>query len=124
MTAAGAIVIFMGAFLTVIAAKRFEAQERAHSTILSTALHNMSNGLLFIDQHRRVGLFNDRYLEMFAVTREQEGEHYEDGNRLMTLASFYDEYTMAPEDRALPAEQIEVDDATAPFREWTTRHGS
>ncbi|KQT53045.1 MULTISPECIES: EAL domain-containing protein [unclassified Aureimonas] len=70
-TAAGAIVIFMGAFLTVIAAKRFEAQERAHSTILSTALHNMSNGLLFIDQHRRVGLFNDRYLEMFAVTREQ-----------------------------------------------------
>ncbi|RYG20390.1 hypothetical protein EON82_20285, partial [bacterium] len=66
-TAAGAIVIFMGAFLTVLAAKRFEAQERAHSTILATALHNMSNGLLFIDRDRRVGLFNERYLEMFSV---------------------------------------------------------
>jgi len=70
-TAAGAIVIFLGAFLTVLAAKRFEAQERAHSTILSTALHNMSNGLLFIDANRKVGLHNDRYLEMFGLLPEQ-----------------------------------------------------
>ena len=60
----------------------------------------------------------------FAVTREEEGEHYEDGNRLMSLATFYDEYTKAPEQRALSTEQIRVDDATAPFREWTARHGS
>jgi diguanylate cyclase (GGDEF)-like protein len=70
-TAAGAIVIFLGAFLTVLAAKRFEAQERAHSTILSTALHNMSNGLLFIDANRKVGLYNDRYLEMFGLLPQQ-----------------------------------------------------
>ncbi len=60
----------------------------------------------------------------YAVTRDEEGEHYEDGNRLMTLATFYGEYAKAPEDRSLPAEQIRVDDATAPFREWTARHGS
>lgn len=60
----------------------------------------------------------------FAVTREEEGEHYEDGNRLMTLATFYDEYAKAPEDRALSAEQIRVDAATAPFQAWTARHGS
>ncbi len=57
----------------------------------------------------------------YAVTRDEEGEHYEDGNRLMTLATFYGEYAKAPEDRSLPAEQIRVDDATAPFREWTAR---
>lgn len=60
----------------------------------------------------------------FAVTREEEGEHYEDGNRLMSLATFYDEYAKDPEHRSLPAEQVRVDDATAPFREWTARHGS
>lgn len=60
----------------------------------------------------------------FAVTREEEGEHYDDGNRLMSLASFYDEYTKAPADRALASEQIRVDAATVPFREWTARHGS
>ncbi|KEP74644.1 hypothetical protein HR12_06715 [Microbacterium sp. SUBG005] len=60
----------------------------------------------------------------FAVTREEEGEHYEDGNRLMTLASFYDEYAKAPEDRALSATKIPVDAATAPFQAWTARHGS
>ena len=60
----------------------------------------------------------------FAVTREEEGEHYEDGNRLMTLASFYDEYAKAPEDRALSATKIPVDAATTPFQAWTARHGS
>ncbi|MDU0346515.1 nucleoside deaminase [Microbacterium sp. KSW2-29] len=60
----------------------------------------------------------------FAVTREEEGEHYEDGNRLISLATFYDEYAKAPEHRSLPAEQVRVDDATAPFREWTARRGS
>ncbi|WP_270353258.1 nucleoside deaminase [Microbacterium testaceum] len=60
---------------------------------------------------------------VFAVTREEEGEHYEDGNRLMSLATFYDEYTKPIDDRALSAQQIRVDAATAPFEEWTAMHG-
>ncbi len=60
---------------------------------------------------------------VFAVTREEEGEHYEDGNRLMSLATFYDEYTKPIDERALSAQQIRVDAATAPFEEWTATHG-
>jgi guanine deaminase len=59
---------------------------------------------------------------VYAATREQEGEHYEDGNRLMTLATFYDEYSKPIDERALRAQQIEVEDPTAPFREWTATH--
>ncbi|WIA99462.1 hypothetical protein [Curtobacterium sp. MCBA15_012] len=59
---------------------------------------------------------------VFAATREQEGEHYEDGNRLMTLATFYDEYAKPVADRNLPTEQGSVDDPTAPFRAWTARY--
>ncbi|UZJ24279.1 nucleoside deaminase [Rhodococcus antarcticus] len=58
----------------------------------------------------------------FAATREQENEHYEDGNRYMSLSSFYDEYTKPPERRSLPATQGPTDDPTAPFRAWTTAH--
>ena len=58
-----------------------------------------------------------------AATREQEGEHYEDGGRYMTLATFYDEYARPPSARARPAEQGTTDDPVAPFREWTRRHG-
>jgi len=61
---------------------------------------------------------------VYAVTREEEGEHYEDGNRLMSLASFYDEYVKPVEERALPSEQIAVGDSSLPFREWTAAHGS
>ncbi|WP_295821819.1 nucleoside deaminase [uncultured Microbacterium sp.] len=61
---------------------------------------------------------------VYAVTREEEGQHYEDGNRLMSLATFYDEYAKSVEERALSSEQIAVDDSTAPFREWTAAHGS
>ena len=63
-TAAGAAVLFLGAFATILTAKRFEAQERAHSAILSTALNNMSNGLIFLDATGSLGLFNRRFLEM------------------------------------------------------------
>lgn len=59
---------------------------------------------------------------LFAASREQEGEHYEDGNRLMTLATFYDEYRKEPAERALQAQQLPVEDPQAPFREWTRRH--
>ena len=54
----------------------------------------------------------------FAATREQEGEHYEDGNRYMSLGTFYAEYARAPDSRELPATQVEVDDPTAPFRAY------
>ncbi|WP_279482240.1 EAL domain-containing protein [Aureimonas sp. SK2] len=64
ITAVGAAVLFLGAFLTILTAQRFEAQERAHSAVLSTALHNMSNGLAFIDAEQRLGLFNRRFLEI------------------------------------------------------------
>lgn len=60
---------------------------------------------------------------VFGATREQEDAEYEDGNDLFTLATFYDEFAKAPEDRALRAEQLQPEDPTRPFREWTARHG-
>ncbi len=68
-TGMGAAILLIGALMTIIAARRFEAQERSHSTILSTALHNMSNGLVFIDDSRKLGLFNDRFVGMFGLDR-------------------------------------------------------
>ncbi|WAC69309.1 nucleoside deaminase [Microbacterium sp. SL75] len=60
---------------------------------------------------------------VYAVTREQEGEHYEDGNRLMSLATFYDEYAKPTDERTLPTQQVSVEGASLPFREWTAQHG-
>lgn len=59
---------------------------------------------------------------LFAATREQEGEHYEDGNALMSLSTFYSEYAKPVEERNLRAEQIPVDDPQAPFRAWSSKH--
>ncbi|GGF50306.1 putative cytidine/deoxycytidylate deaminase [Marmoricola endophyticus] len=59
---------------------------------------------------------------VFAATREQEGEHYEDGGRWMTLASFYDEIGPAG-DRSLPLTQGEVEDPAAPFRAYAATPG-
>jgi tRNA(Arg) A34 adenosine deaminase TadA len=59
---------------------------------------------------------------VYAATREQEGEHYEDGNRYMSLATFYDEFAKSPADRALPSRQGDVDDPAEPFRAWTAAH--
>jgi tRNA(Arg) A34 adenosine deaminase TadA len=59
---------------------------------------------------------------VFAATREQEGEHYEDGNRYMTLATFYDEFAKDPSARALPTRQGDVADPAAPFKAWTEKH--
>jgi len=64
-TTVGAAVLFLGAFLTILAARRFDAQERAHSAVLRTALDNMSNGLLYLDASERVRLYNRRYLEIY-----------------------------------------------------------
>lgn len=60
---------------------------------------------------------------VFAASREQEGEHYEDGGRYMTLASFYDEVAKPTDQRSLPHVQGESDDATEPFRRWTAENG-
>jgi len=65
---------------------------------------------------------------VYAATREQEGAHYEDGGRYMSLATFYDEYARDPGDRALPSVHGERSgthadlDVTAPFRTWSERH--
>lgn len=59
---------------------------------------------------------------VFAASREQEGEHYEDGNRYMSLATFYDEYAKPPAARSLPSTQAAVDDPVAPFRAWQQAH--
>ncbi|ALN74575.1 EAL domain-containing protein [Aureimonas sp. AU20] len=64
-TSAGAAILFLGAFATILTARRFEAQEKAHSAVLSTALENMSNGLVYLDQWGRVQLYNRRYLEIY-----------------------------------------------------------
>ena len=58
----------------------------------------------------------------FAATREQEGEHYEDGGRYMTLETFYDEFAKPIAQQNLPFTQMSVEDPTAPFRLWTHRH--
>lgn len=58
----------------------------------------------------------------FAATREQENEHYEDGGRYMTLASFYDEYAKPISAQRLPLTQVTVTDPTEPFQRWAEQH--
>lgn len=57
----------------------------------------------------------------YAATREEEGEHYEDGGRYMSLATFYDEMAAPVERRRLPLARVETDDPTLPFRRWSER---
>ena len=59
---------------------------------------------------------------VYAATREQENEYYEDGNRYMTLATFYDEFPRRPQDRNLPMTQGRATDPAAPFRAYAERH--
>ncbi|PZO81299.1 MAG: bifunctional diguanylate cyclase/phosphodiesterase [Mesorhizobium amorphae] len=70
LTAGGALVLFMGAFASLLASKRFRVQERAHATILATALDNMSNGLIFIGRDERLRLFNERFLKLFNLPHD------------------------------------------------------
>ncbi|MFY0408820.1 nucleoside deaminase [Solicola sp. PLA-1-18] len=58
----------------------------------------------------------------YAATREQEGEHYEDGGRYMSLATFYDEYAKPEAEMSLPVRQGDADDPTSPFRAWREAH--
>ncbi|TCM44831.1 diguanylate cyclase (GGDEF)-like protein [Rhizobium sp. PP-F2F-G48] len=66
-TGMGAAVLLIGTLMTIIAAKRFDVQEKSHSTMLSTALQNMSNGLVFVDGEGKLGLFNERFVKMFGL---------------------------------------------------------
>ncbi|WP_342167345.1 EAL domain-containing protein [Methylobacterium sp. SD21] len=66
-TAVAAGVLFLGAFLTILTAQRFDAQEAAHTTVLRTALDNMSNGLVYLDNTDRVRLYNRCYLEIYGL---------------------------------------------------------
>lgn len=59
---------------------------------------------------------------IFGATREQEAEHYEDGNRWMTLLGFYDEFAKPVTDRTLPHTQRYTDDPTASFKAYAAKH--
>lgn len=59
---------------------------------------------------------------VYVATREQEDRHYEDGNRYVTLASFYDEYAKPVDQRRLPAVQADHPDPESPFRAWAQAH--
>lgn len=59
---------------------------------------------------------------VYAATREQEGEHYEDGGRYMTLAGFYDEVGPVGA-RTLPLEQGTTEDPAAAFAAYAERNG-
>lgn len=58
----------------------------------------------------------------YAASRDQEGEHYEDGGRYMTLETFYGEYTKPTSEQNLPSTHVATDDPTAAFRLWTSRN--
>lgn len=60
----------------------------------------------------------------YAASRDQEDEHYEDGGRYMSLATFYDEYAKPISEQNLPSVQVSTEDPTAPFRLWTSRNDS
>lgn len=59
---------------------------------------------------------------IYAATREQEAEHYEDGNQYMTLSTFYDEFPLDPSDRALPMLQGAHSDPVVSFRHYAEVH--
>nr|WP_284144913.1 EAL domain-containing protein [Tianweitania aestuarii] len=67
LTGGASLVLFAGAMASLTASKRLRLQEQAHTSILATALDNMSNGLLFIGEDHRLRLFNDRFLQLFGI---------------------------------------------------------
>jgi diguanylate cyclase (GGDEF)-like protein len=70
LTAAGAAVLIIGAFIALAATRRFEAQEATHLTVLATALQNMSNGLLKISSDQVIELYNQRLCRMLRLEPE------------------------------------------------------
>lgn len=60
---------------------------------------------------------------IFAATREQEAEHYEDGNRYMNLQTFYAEYPKDFADRNLPMLRGAAKDPAASFKHYAEKNG-
>ncbi|WP_182083967.1 EAL domain-containing protein [Aureimonas sp. ME7] len=103
---ATATVLLVATLAAVRAARRFEAQERAHSAVLATALDNMSNGLLCFDAGGRLQLFNRRYLELYRLS---PGTIAAGMTPDAMIAAFGRKLGWPPEREAL---------ALARFREW------
>ncbi|WP_337270647.1 bifunctional diguanylate cyclase/phosphodiesterase [Oryzifoliimicrobium ureilyticus] len=68
-TGAGAAILFLGAIAVMAMARNLESKQKAHSIALSTALDNMSNGLIMIDRRNCLALFNKRFMEMNRLGR-------------------------------------------------------
>ncbi|MDN3591574.1 bifunctional diguanylate cyclase/phosphodiesterase [Methylobacterium adhaesivum] len=64
LTAGGATILMAGAFIALVATRRFEAQEAAHLRVLATALQNMSNGILKVSSEGIIQLYNTRLCTM------------------------------------------------------------
>ncbi|MFD2238636.1 bifunctional diguanylate cyclase/phosphodiesterase [Aureimonas populi] len=62
-------VFFLGAFMWLASATRIEANRRTDMRLLSTALHNMSNGLMLVDEDGRIRIVNERMLEFLNLRR-------------------------------------------------------
>ncbi|MCY0903429.1 nucleoside deaminase [Arthrobacter sp. H14-L1] len=60
---------------------------------------------------------------IYAASREAEAEHYEDGNKYMSLSTFYDEFPKDPADRALPMHHGLLPDPASPFRYYAQKNG-
>lgn len=70
LTAAGAAILILGAFIALAATRRFEAQEAAHVNVLATALQNMSNGILKISHSGAIELYNHRLCGMLGISTD------------------------------------------------------
>ncbi|KQT85757.1 EAL domain-containing protein [Aurantimonas sp. Leaf443] len=76
-TAGTALALFLAGSVCAVSSMRLEAQE-LQAGLLSTALGNMSNGLVFIDGKGRIKLFNDRLKALFGLdeTELRLGMHW------------------------------------------------
>lgn len=59
---------------------------------------------------------------VYAATRKEEAEHYEDGNKYMKLLTFYDEFRLQPSERALPMHQGSHPDPASSFRYYAQKN--
>ena len=66
-TAVGAATLLIGAVIALVTARRFDAQKRSHARTLTTALHNMSNGILQVSGSEIVELYNRQLCTMLRL---------------------------------------------------------
>lgn len=67
IVAVGTAVLLVGSGLTILGSRRLEALEQAHAFILSLALDNMSNGLIYFDAANRIRLWNSKFLSLYGL---------------------------------------------------------